>query len=114
MKARDTKTIRHWLKGPLALQGFVATGVLLMALSPVDGGTALYLPIGARSAAGTIAWARAQGAALLAPGPYRGAFFLRLPGHNVSGAALRSGALLFAVPEFLCGTPPKNKMAQRS
>ncbi|TYC86874.1 hypothetical protein [Novosphingobium sp. BW1] len=111
MQVRLPDPLCKILPGPMAVQAILALGVLLIALSPASHGTALYLPLTATSPARTVAWSRAHGAALVAPGPYRGSFFIRVPTGNLTGEALQSGALLFVVPEFLCGRPAQTKLA---
>ncbi len=97
----------------LALQGLIALAAMVFALTPARGGTALYLPIGGDSAA-ALEWARAEHAGYLAAGPYEGAAFVRAPSPAATLTALRHGALLFAVPESLCGTSPRNNPATSS
>ncbi|CDO37656.1 MULTISPECIES: hypothetical protein [Novosphingobium] len=97
------------LPGPLALQGIVAGLVLIVALSPSEGGAAIYLPFDGSGAARTVAWSRERGAEVVARGPYEGAFILRIPQGHHAMEALRQGALLISVPEFLCGSPDPSK-----
>ena len=111
MHVRLPVSLHKVLPSPMAVQALLALGVLLIALSPASRGTALYLPLTATSPARTVAWSRTHGAALVAPGPYRGSFFVRVPADNLTGEALQNGALLFAVPEFLCGSPAQTKLA---
>ncbi|MCJ2181623.1 hypothetical protein MTR62_02700 [Novosphingobium sp. 1949] len=102
------------LPGPLAIQAMIALCVLLAALSPVAGGAALYLPLGATRPAQTIAWSRAHGASLIGPGPTAGSFYVRVPSGPLFAAALRDGAVLLAVPEALCGAPDPQQTAKPS
>ncbi len=113
MKASISQTLQRHLPGPLTLQALIALCVLLFALSPATGGTALYLPFGPDTSARTVAWSRAHGANLVAPGPYSGAFFLQIPSGNLTGAALSNGALLISVPEFLCGSKPPRETGSK-
>ncbi len=114
MIQEQNRSQRRLLPSPLTLQAILALIILLIALTPATSGTALYLPLGPASAARTIAWSQAHGARLLGAGPYQGAFFLHVPGKNLSGAALGNGAVLLSVPEFLCGAPAPEKMATAS
>lgn len=82
---------------------------MLVALSPAEGGAAIYLPLDGSGAAHTVAWSRQRGAEVVAPGPYEGAFILRIPQDHLAMEALKQGALLISVPEFLCGSPDPSK-----
>lgn len=104
--------LKRMLPNPLVLQGMLAAVVFLFALTPSTGGTALYLPLAPARPAQTLAWSQAHGARPLAAGPYAGAFFLHVPSSQLTASALRDGALLVSVPEFLCGSTAPNKMAQ--
>lgn len=105
MPLNVTTTLKRLLPSPLAVQGVVALAALVFALSPAQGGTALYLPLAGGDMASAVAWSRDNGARLLAPGPYDGAFIIRVNAGEDSLAAYSSGALLISVPEFLCGGP---------
>jgi len=96
---------QRFVPSPLLLQGLIAAAVMAVALSPAQGGAALYLPLPGGAAGATVGWSRAHGAELLGSGPYQGALFLRVPDGSLGFAALRRGALLIAVPESLCGAP---------
>ncbi|WP_156135452.1 hypothetical protein [Novosphingobium malaysiense] len=104
MTVQFSAAVKRVSPSPLALQGIIAVIALAFALSPARGGTALFLPFGGGTA-NAIAWSRENDARLLAPGPYRGAFIIRVNGGSDTLAAFSSGALLISVPEFLCGRP---------
>lgn len=108
--APERKTVSRYA---LALQGLIALAVMVFALTPARGGAALYLPVGGNPA-GTVDWARREHVSYLAAGPYAGAAFVRVPSPATTLSALRHGALLFAVPESLCGTSPRNNPAPSS
>ena len=95
-------SLRRLKPGPLGLQAILACAVLALALSPVRGGAALYLPLLSTNTAGTIAWSRTRHAEILAQGPYAGALYIRVHGQDATLGALSRGALLVAVPESLC------------
>ncbi|GGN44661.1 MAG: hypothetical protein CMH85_08260 [Novosphingobium sp.] len=105
MPLKISTTLKRLLPSPLALQGVVAVIALAFALSPAHGGTALYLPLDGSDTANAVAWSRQNGARLLAPGPYDGAFIIRVNASKDALSAYSSGALLISVPEFLCGGP---------
>ncbi|MCJ2177379.1 hypothetical protein [Novosphingobium album (ex Hu et al. 2023)] len=105
--------VKRALPGPLALQGFVVLAALVFALSPVHGGTAIYLPVAGGGMTNTIEWSREHGASLIAPGPYEGAFIVRTGAQVNITAALSNGALLISVPEFLCGSTGSNVVAKQ-
>ena len=108
-----TSRFKHILTSPLALQGLVALVALMFALSPMRGGTAIYLPMYDAGIANTIAWSRDHGASLISPGPYDGAFIMRTGAQTSTTAALSHGALLISVPEFLCGSSGINVVAKQ-
>lgn len=105
---------RRLLSGPLAIQGVLAATAMIFVTSPAHGGAAVFLPLDGSGSAKAIAWSQANGAKLIAPGPYDGSFIVRAPQTGGPLAAMRARALLISVPEFLCGTPTANRTANEN
>lgn len=108
MRSMKHSRFSNWtrfLPGPLATQGIIAAIVMTAAMTPATGGAALYLPLMGNDKTTAISWSQAHHAELVGPGPYEGAFILRIPSGSLAVEALKQGALLISVPEFLCGSP---------
>ena len=114
MKFARPLAMTRFVPGPLALQGMIAAGVIAISLSPAGGGPAVFLPFDGGGMAQAVSWSRAHQAEIVAEGPYQGSLVLRVPPGPAAMDALRSGALLIAVPEFLCGIATNPQTAKPS
>lgn len=99
---------------PLACQAALATLALLATLLPLTSHAALYVPLGEAGGAGAFRWLRAADASLIRQGPLPGSLLVRLGARAAPLRLLDDGALLLAVPEFLCGAPSREPSVSSS
>ena len=91
----------------LGAQVLAAMVVLVAGLGPAGDGMALYVPLRHSSQSEVIDWTAKHDASLVGAGPLPGSLVIRTSDSANFLSAAADGAILVAMPGFLCGETSK-------